>query len=165
MIFEDDKQIRKQVSDKNTSSEETAVVLFENLEDGEIVARPENANEDVTDDISNTFFTDSVLTTPYYSPDEDFDNIFDSNPKLDESIDINSKMNIKENTSVPRISSAKIKDEISVNEKEILKPANNSFTVVKHKKVELSPTTFQSHKTCVEGKGKSLLLVKFMVMF
>lgn len=124
-------------------------------------------DEDVTEDLSNTEYTDPLITnvtTPYFSPDEEFENnIFD-----DPDIVAAAKLNFmeKQETRLPtekiieqvehELSSAmKSKQNVTM-EKDLLKPSPSSFTVVKHKKVELSPTTFPSSTAkaaAIENKG------------
>lgn len=73
---------------------------------------------------SDPLFTASATSvTPYYSPEEELDAIFAMEAA-------NGKENSTPNNAKP-----------------------NSFTVVKHKKVELSPT-FPVQRTSAEGKGK-----------
>lgn len=110
--------------------------------------KDDNQDDDVTEDLTNTSYTDPLITTPYFSPDEEFDNIFDSNPKLNE-MEKNKEAvcDIQTDTDLPAKKN-------SFPDKDMLKPSASSFTVIKHKKVELSPTTFPSPKSNTESKGK-----------
>ncbi|XP_065207335.1 formin-2-like [Planococcus citri] len=109
----------------------------------------DNPDDDVTEDITNTSYTDPLVTTPYFSPDEEFENnIFDSDPKLNETMDVK----VAKETDIG--AQIKNKDICSFNDKEMLKPSPGSFTVTKHKKVELSPTTFSTPiPNTIESKG------------
>lgn len=119
-------------------------------------APPEDADDDVTEDITNTSYTDPLVTTPYFSPDEEFENnIFDSDPKLNE-------MDVK---LAKETDGGQIKKDIcSFPEKEMLKPSPSSFTVTKHRKVELPPTTFSTPiPNTIESKGN--LIENYNVCF
>lgn len=95
---------------------------------------------------SDPLFTASATSvTPYYSPEEELNVIFD--------FDMEAKTKIVSTSESSSSASTNGKEISTPNDKEVLtKP--NSFTVVKHKKVELSPTTFSTQKTsAVDGKG------------
>lgn len=95
---------------------------------------------------SDPLFTASATSvTPYYSPEEEFNVIFD--------FDMEAKTKIVTTSGSSSSASINGKENSVPNDREVI-PKPNSFTVVKHKKVELSPTSFSTQKTSVaDGKG------------
>lgn len=106
---------------------------------------------DLSEEYSNTSYTDPLVTTPYYSPDEEIENVFETDSSA-EDMDMKSKGTLlKEDIPMGNTSPIKLKNDMI--EKELLKTTSNNFIVIKHKKVELPPATFQSQKTN-DTKGK-----------
>lgn len=95
---------------------------------------------------SDPLFTASATSvTPYYSPEEELNVIF--------GFDMEAKTKMVTMSESSSSASTNGKENSTPNDREVVsKP--NSFTVVKHKKVELSPTTFSTQKTsAADGKG------------
>ncbi len=144
--------------EQSGAADDNSAPAERNSEIVEISAGNENVSPDEVSSVSAyTSFSDTLVTTPYFSPNEELNSsCFDS--KTDQDVDKKDSfivgMDPKSSTVPKDVQSpyaSSVKDDFGVSDKELVKP--NSFTLIKHKKVELSPTTFQSPKVGGEDKG------------
>lgn len=140
-------EYQQQKEENGAVNETKTSEIIQVLVDSESVDK----KDDLSEEYSNTSYTDPLVTTPYYSPDEEIEKVFETDSST-EDMEMKSKGTLfKEDIPMGNTSPIKLKNDMI--EKELLKTTSNSFIVIKHKKVELSPATFQSQKTN-DTKGK-----------
>lgn len=102
---------------------------------------------------STASYTDPLVTTPYFSPDE----ADDFSESTDRCINMESGMQTAAEL-------FPFKDDRDFLRKDASKSTTNSFTVVKHKKVELAPTTFVAPRNNDNSKGNLWIVFNFIVI-